>query len=212
MRVSYRGIKREVPATIQKKLDSKFAKLSRLLEKRGEQEAHVVLTLVRHLHKAEVTIQFYDHKLVGIGSSADEFTALTEALEKLEIQAVKNRGKWQERRREGPPKDGSVKAEPAKEASSKEKAPSAKPTKTGAGKNGGKAVAPAGVKRASTRSHPPVNLFRANHHDTGKPMTLDEAMLEMEEDRDYVAYRDAKTERVSVLVRRRDGHFDLIEG
>jgi putative sigma-54 modulation protein len=204
MRVSYRGIKREVPAAIQKKLDAKFAKLSRLLEKRGEQEAHVVLTLVRHLHKAEVTIQFYDHKLVGVGSDSDEFSALYEALEKLEIQAVKNRDKWQERRKDGLPKD---KVEAAKEAAPKQIPAGAKAPK----RNGAKPAPPVTAKRAAAKSHPPVNLFRADHHGDGKPMTLDEAMLEMEEDRDYVAYRDADTERVSVLVRRRDGHFDLIE-
>ena len=43
-------------------------------------------------------------------------------------------------------------------------------------------------------------------------MTLDEAVLEMEQKRDYLVYRDAKTDRVAVLMRRRDGHFDLIEG
>jgi Sigma 54 modulation/S30EA ribosomal protein C terminus len=43
-------------------------------------------------------------------------------------------------------------------------------------------------------------------------MTLDEALLEMEKDRDYLVYRDAGTDRVSVLVRRRAGGFDLIEG
>ena len=54
-------------------------------------------------------------------------------------------------------------------------------------------------------------VFRVNHHESRKPMTLDEALLEMEEDRDYLVYRDADKECVSVLVRRRDGHFDLIE-
>jgi hypothetical protein len=29
--------------------------------------------------------------------------------------------------------------------------------------------------------------------------------------RDYVVYRDAETDRVNVLIRRRDGNFDLIE-
>jgi putative sigma-54 modulation protein len=43
-------------------------------------------------------------------------------------------------------------------------------------------------------------------------MTLDEAVMEMEKNRDYLVYRDAETDRVSVLVRRRDGHFDLVEG
>ena len=42
-------------------------------------------------------------------------------------------------------------------------------------------------------------------------MTLEEALLEMEKDRDYLVYRDAETDRLAVLVRRRDGHFDLVE-
>jgi len=43
-------------------------------------------------------------------------------------------------------------------------------------------------------------------------MTLDEAVLEMDRKRDYLVYRDAETDRISVLVRRKDGDFDLIEG
>jgi hypothetical protein len=46
-------------------------------------------------------------------------------------------------------------------------------------------------------------------------MTLDEAILEMDETRDYLVYRDAdrdaQRQGLSILVRRRDGHFDLIE-
>ncbi len=42
-------------------------------------------------------------------------------------------------------------------------------------------------------------------------MTLDEALLEMEKDRDYLVYQDADSDRLAVLVRRRDGHFDLVE-
>ena len=33
----------------------------------------------------------------------------------------------------------------------------------------------------------------------------------MEKDRDYLVYRDAGNDRLSVLMRRRDGHFDLVE-
>ena len=45
-----------------------------------------------------------------------------------------------------------------------------------------------------------------------KPMTLDEAALEMEGRRDGVlVFRDAATERVHVLFRRRDGNLGLIE-
>jgi putative sigma-54 modulation protein len=203
MRVSYKGIKQELPARIQAKLDAKFAKLSKLLEKRGELEAHVVVTVVRHLNKAEVTIPFYDHQLLGIGSDADLFTALSEALDKLETQAVKNRGKWQERRRDGSAKsaEAPVKGAAAQSDNGKTDTGKAKKAKNNKAKIG-----------AAVRSGSPVNVFRVNHHDSRKPMTLDEAILEMEQNQDYVVYRDAEKERVSVLVRRRDGHFDLIEG
>jgi len=66
-------------------------------------------------------------------------------------------------------------------------------------------VAPVGVA-AVQRVH------RVNDHQNRKPMTIEEAMLEMDGKKDYLVYRDAKTDRISVLMRRRDGHFDLVEG
>ena len=59
-------------------------------------------------------------------------------------------------------------------------------------------------------AEPAHRVYRVEHLKRRKPMTLDEALLEMD-GRDYLVYRDADTDRVSVLVRRRDGHFDLIE-
>jgi putative sigma-54 modulation protein len=45
-----------------------------------------------------------------------------------------------------------------------------------------------------------------------KPMTLDEAALEIEgRPEGVLVFRDAATERVSVLYRRKDGHLGLIE-
>ena len=54
-------------------------------------------------------------------------------------------------------------------------------------------------------------IYRVNQHQKRKPMTLDEALMEMAKKHDYLVYRDAETGRVSVLIRRRDGHFDLVE-
>ena len=54
-------------------------------------------------------------------------------------------------------------------------------------------------------------VYRVDNNQSHKPMTLDEAILEMEKDRDYLVYRDAESDRLSVLMRRRDGHFDLVE-
>jgi putative sigma-54 modulation protein len=175
MNVSYRGMEKQFPPKIQEKLDSKFAKLSKMLEKRGEKEAHVVLTNERRLHKAEITVQFYDHQLVGIGSDGDLFAAVNAALEKLEKQALKHNAKWIARKR--------------------------RPAGAGVEEN---SAAPA-------ESAPEPKIFRVNHHDRRKPITLEEAMLSMEDGREYAVYRDADKQCVSVLVRRRDGNFDLIE-
>ena len=178
MKVSYTGIHNQLPPKIQAKLDGKFAKLSRLLDGRGEREAHVIVTQERHLYKAEVTLQFYDHQLVSVGSDADLFTALSSALDKLDKQAVKQRSKWREkkRRKEGPVRVAAEQASTAAPEAAEER-----------------------------------RVFRVNANGRRKPMTLDEAILEMDPDRPYLVYRDAEREGLSVLVRRRDGHFDLIE-
>jgi putative sigma-54 modulation protein len=180
MKITYKGMHGDLPAKLQEKLDTKFAKLSKLLERRGEKEAHVVVTGERHLHHAEITLQFYDHQLVGAGTDADLFTALAGALEKLEKQAVKHRAKWREKaRRTEPPQTN---------------------------QSGPAGPAPPGVDGDGS-----PRIFRVNHHQRRKPMTVEEAVLQMEDGREYLVYRDAEKECVSVLVRRRDGHFDLIE-
>ena len=192
MKVSYTGIKSGLPAKLQEKLDTKFAKLSKLVDGRGEKQTHVVVTSERHLHKAEITLRVHNHQLVGIGSDSDVFKAITAALDRIEKQAAKEGAKWRGTiRRSDSIKVASVKdAEPdaTKPASARKIAPG----KTAAGNNG-------------------ARVFRPNHHERGKPITLEEALLEMEDGRDYVAYRDADKQVVCMLIRRRDGHYDLIE-
>jgi putative sigma-54 modulation protein len=70
-------------------------------------------------------------------------------------------------------------------------------------------AAPSVEPVANSNGSPKV--YRIDHDRKHKPMTVEEAVLEMETDRDYLVYRDAKNDRVSVLVRRRDGNFDLVE-
>jgi len=193
MKVSIKGIKQELSPKIQKKLDAKFAKLGKLLEKRGEQEAHVMVTSERHLNNVEVTLPYYEHELVGKGSDADLLNALFEAIDKIEKQAVKNRGRWREKKRRG---DTGIPESPAPAPASARKA---KP-------------ALAGVIASSKKKNGTQRIYRVNHSEDRKPMTLDEAVLEMERDQDYMVYRDVENDKVSVLIRRRDGHIDLIEG
>jgi putative sigma-54 modulation protein len=177
MRITYTGRQVELAPAQLKKIEAQFAKVGKLLDGKEEQEAHVVLSLERHLHQAEVTVHYHNHELVGIGSNADLFTAIHSAADRLEKQAIKVRAKWRESKRER-----------RKEAEAEPAAVESTPEQEGERK-----------------------LFRVNHHQRRKPMTLDEALLEMEKDRDYLVYRDAETDRVCVLVRRRDGHYDLVE-
>ena len=61
------------------------------------------------------------------------------------------------------------------------------------------------------RSPKPSKVVRASGRANGKPMTVDEALIAMEDDRDYLVYRDAGSDKVHVLIRRRDGKVDLVE-
>jgi len=56
-------------------------------------------------------------------------------------------------------------------------------------------------------------IYRKDNNQKHKPLTVDEALMKMqkETDRDYIAYRDSDNDRLSILVRRRDGNFDLVE-
>ena len=180
MKITYTGRQVELAPAQQRKLESQFAKIGKLLDGRREYEAHVILSLERHLHHAEATINYYDHQLVGLGSSSDLFNAIHSAAEKLEKQVLKARTKFRDNKRT-----------PRKAASEAEKEPPV--------------PAEAEPERAP-------RVHKVNHHQKRKPMTLDEAILEMDPSRDYMVYRDAETDKVSVLVRRKDGNFDLVEG
>jgi putative sigma-54 modulation protein len=180
MKITYTGRQVELAPAQLKKLEGRFAKIGKLLDGRRECEAHVILSLERHLHQAEATVNYYDHQLVGAGSSTDLFTAIHSAAEKLEKQAVKARTKFRDTKRTR--RKEAVAEAPAREA-------------VGAANEG-----------ESTR-----RVYHVDHHKQRKPMTLEEAVMEMDQSRDYLVYRDSETDRVSVLVRRRDGHFDLIE-
>jgi putative sigma-54 modulation protein len=202
MRVSYTGIKSGLPAKLQEKLDTKLAKLSKLVDGRGEKQTHVVVTSERHLHKAEITLHVHNHQLVGIGSDSDVFKAICAALDRIEKQAAKEVAKWRGTMR----RSDSIKVVSAKDAEpgASKPAPARKiaPGKAAAGNNGQ-------ARRTAVSSD--ARVFRPNHHERGKPITLEEALLEMEDGRDYVAYRDADKQVVCMLIRRRDGHYDLIE-
>ena len=195
MKLIVSGKTQEFTPALQKKFDTKLSKLSKFIEQRGEREAHLTHQVERHLHKIELSVNFYDHSLVGEGADSDLDTALCQALEKVEKQVVKLRNRWRDTHRDAK----TVRS--TKESWDEEsvEAPSPEPAKAAKNKS---SVNGQGKK---------PKIFRVNYDEDSKPMTLEEALLEMEVGTNYVVYRDSDRDCLSVLLRRPDGHYDLIE-
>jgi putative sigma-54 modulation protein len=193
MKISYTGKAEAIPAKQRAKLEAKLQKISKMLERRGEKEAHIVLTQERFLHKVEITVNAWDHALVGIATDADLSVAAHMAFDKLEKQILKLGARWRDTKRvRDKEADGARASETLQPVI-------AAPKKAAANSSGAK------------KKPAPKRIFRVNPSDGSKPMTLEEAMLEMEASQDYLVYRDAQTDRITVLMRRPDGNFDLIE-
>jgi putative sigma-54 modulation protein len=193
MKITYTGKVADIPAKQRAKLEARLQKLSKTLEHRGEKEAHIVLTQQRFLHKVEITVNAMGHALVGIATDADLGVAAHQSFDKLEKQILKLGARWRDTKRvRDKEADGARAIESLQPAITVSKKASTIP----------------GAKKKPV----PKQIFRVNHSDGAqKPMTPEEAMLEIEASQDYLVYRDAKTDRVTVLMRRPDGNFDLIE-
>ncbi|HUQ91018.1 MAG TPA: HPF/RaiA family ribosome-associated protein, partial [Bryobacteraceae bacterium] len=150
MKITYTGEAAFSPAQ-RKKLDVKFSKLSKLLDRGGEISAHVVLTRERHLRRAEIIVNIYDHQIAVNASESEPVQAVTIAADKLEKQILKMRDKWRDTKRRP-----AAKTKATVEAPATPRVPG-KQTKSAA-----KTAPPADGKR----------VFRVNHHSKQKPMTM----------------------------------------
>lgn len=190
MKLTVSGKTKEFTPQLQEKFSSKLAKLSKLIERRGEREAHVMHHMERHLHKIEVVMNLYDHQVAVNGSNADLDTALADAATKLEKQIIRMRARWRDTHRDAK----------GIRTSKENGAPAETAVKSAAPKLNGRAPKIAKPK-----------IFRVNYDEDRKPMTIEEAIMEMETGDSYTVFRNASADCLSVLVRRTDGNFDLIE-
>ena len=188
MRIEYTGRKADLTERERVKVERKLAKIQRILTRRDDLETHVRLSRQRHLCEAEVMLRALRHTLVVAGTGSTTFTAVNAALDKLERQAVRNKHKIIDTHRPGTQRDS----------------PS---------------IVVADSIRRTCPSEPPVEdspaparIVRSQSVEP-KPMTEDEALLLLDSgERDYVSYRDAGSGKINVLLRRRDGVAELVEG
>lgn len=187
MHITYTGKQENLHPAQEASLEAKIAKISKLLEGngKGDKKAHFILEHNKNQHRAEITLNYLDHALVGEHVDPDQFTAINSALDKLEKQLLRVRDKRRDVKKG--PREGWDK---------------------GASANSINAATPSDPDALEPSEGKP-KVYRVAPAE-GKPMTLNEALLMIDGD-DYLVYRDAANDRLSVLLRRDDGNFDLVE-
>jgi putative sigma-54 modulation protein len=202
MNVEYTGRHYEVTPAIRKEVETGIAKLRKILGDRFE--VKVILTVEKHRHKAEITINPRNGPLVGLAQARDMAIAVNQALDHLEKQAVKYKTKWQSKKRLA------RKSEEVKKWNGHSPQPQENvQTKVGLTE---KTAVPVAVHRyPAVAKTTEVHLVRSSESVSMRPMTLEEAIKEAHfRDRDVFVFRDPKG-KVMILHRTRDGKMELIE-
>ncbi|HZT77765.1 MAG TPA: ribosome-associated translation inhibitor RaiA [Vicinamibacterales bacterium] len=185
MRLELTGRHVDITPTLRRLVDTKLAKLERMLNDSAV-SAQAVLTREKYRHRVEITLHARGEKFLhGLGNSAAWETSLSQAIEKITQQAQKVKGKWQERKRRGAVKGAPIAGEEPEAVR---------------------------VAAAGARPRPRAQMPRILHAErqTVRVMTVADAVRHMDGKDTVIVFRDADSEAVSVLYRRRNGELTLV--
>ena len=185
MRVDITGRHVEITPAIRQLIERRLARIERLLNHNAV-SAIVMLTLEKYRHRAEIVVHARgDHTMRGLGEGNGWTLSIRQASEKVEQQAKRVKGKWAERKR----------------SAARRRVPAEK----GAARAAARGVRPEAPEPAAPR------VIRATRYPV-KPMTVEDAALQVEESAEaFLVFRNADSEAVSILYRRKDGNLGLIE-
>jgi len=174
MKVEYTGRQIEVSPAIQEFTEEHLKKIRKIL---GEMlEVHVILTVEKYRHTAEINLKSRTFKINGIEETHDMYASINAVLEKIERQALKHKGKKIDKKRKSA------------------------------------ATAQATVRAEAVSGNSEARRVIRSSSFAAKPMTVEEAVQEVDtSNSEFIVFRNAESERVSVVYRRRDGNFGLIE-
>jgi len=195
MNVEYTARKCVITPHIRKEVETGLNKIRKIL---GDGfETKVTLAVEKRRHKAEITIDPPHGPIVGIAQTGDMVSAINEALDHLQKQALKHKTKWLSKKRKAVKKfDGH---------SPEDNTPAALGLEEDA------AFSVLVHKFPSVARTTEVHLVHAQDSVALRPMTLEEAIKEAHfRDKDVFVFRDPKG-RLLVLHRTRDGKMELIE-
>src|SRR5664279_6236810 len=197
MSVEYLARQYEITPAVRDEVEEGLGKLSKIL---GESiKSKVILTNEKHRFIAEITIKRRRGLIVGLAEATDMVSAVNEALEHIETQALKSNGRRRATTRKAKDKSWKAPVEADME------------TQIAVGTNAKTAVPVVVHKFPSIARTTEAHLVKSSDAIAMRPMTIEEAVKECEfRDRDVFVFRDGKG-RVKVLHRRKDGKIELIE-
>jgi putative sigma-54 modulation protein len=183
MDFEYTGRHIDVTPALRAHVEEHFGKIEHLFENASTARAHVIIDVVKNRHIAEILFHWREHTLTAKDTNADMYQALTRCIDKIEKQAVKLKKKMIERKQSAAPLS-SLTPEPE----------------------------PATVEAARESTERPTARIIAARRYRVKPMTAEEAVMSLADDGDqFVVFRDSDTDRLSVLYKRKDGNYGLIQ-
>src|SRR5437588_12759161 len=97
MNVEYTARKYVITPTIRKEVETGLNKIRKILGDRFETK--VILAVEKRQHKAEITINPPNGPIVGLAETTDMSSAINEALDHLQKQALKYKTKWLSKKR-----------------------------------------------------------------------------------------------------------------
>jgi putative sigma-54 modulation protein len=197
MNVEYLARQYEITPAVRDEVEEGLGKLSKIL---GESiKSKVILTNEKHRFIAEITVKRRRGHIVGLAESTDMVSAVNQALEHIETQALKSNGRRRATSRKA--KDKSWKAPVEADAEAQ----------ITVGSNSKTAVPVVVHKFPSIARTTEAHLVKSSDAIAMRPMTIEEAVKECEfRDREVFVFRDAKG-NIKVLHRRKDGKIELIE-
>ncbi len=201
MNVEYTGRHYEITPAIRKEVETGLNKIRKILGDRFD--AHVILAVEKHRHKAEITISPRNGPIVCLAQAREMSIAVSQALDRLEKQAVKYNTKWQAKKR------SARKTEAEKKWNGQ--SPQSEKVEVKVGKTEKTAVSVAVHRYPAVAKTTEVHLVRSDEAVAMRPMTLEEAIKEAHfRDRDVFVFRDPQG-KVMILHRTREGKMELIE-
>jgi len=176
MQITITGKNVEITPAIRQYAEEKLAKMHKYLE--GISDAHVILSVQRYLHIAEITLYADGITIRGEERSQDMYSSLDLVMDKIERQVRRYKEK--------------IVTHAMRRANRMEVSSRAIGSVPEAGEETGKIL--------RTKRFPM------------KPQFTDEAIMQMELlGHSFYVFRNADTEEINVIYRRKDGNYGLIE-